>query len=51
MTPARKAMNERLLPVFRDKVTLTQSSLLGRNAAVLGAAALLLNDVKSRKQI
>ena len=50
MAPARKAMNEALLPVFRDKITLTQSHLLGRNAAVLGAAALLLNDVKSGKQ-
>ena len=45
--PAEKAMNERLLPVFRNKVKLEQSQLLGKNAAVLGAAALLLNDVKS----
>lgn len=50
MTPARKAMNQQLLPVFRDKITVLQSNLLGRNAAVLGAAALLLNDVKSGKQ-
>lgn len=46
--PAEKAMNERLLPIFRGKVKITQSRLLGKNAAVIGAAALLLNDVKRK---
>ena len=50
LTPAKKAMNERLLPVFRNKIKVEQSKLLGQNAAVLGAAALLLNDVNSAKQ-
>lgn len=44
IAPATVAMNESLLPVFRNKVKIEKSLLLGRNAAVLGAAALLLNQ-------
>jgi glucokinase len=40
--PARKSLEERLFPAFRDKVKLLPSKLEG-NTAVLGAAALIWN--------
>lgn len=39
---AKKAMEENLLPVFRNKVALLKSELINRNAAVLGSAAYIL---------
>ena len=38
--PTAKAMNDNLMPVFKGKVKLLQSSLIGANAAILGASAL-----------
>ena len=38
--PTAKAMNDNLMPVFKNKVKLLQSSLIGANAAILGASAL-----------
>lgn len=36
-------LNQNVLPVFRNKVAIMPSSLLNKNAAVLGSAALLFN--------
>lgn len=38
--PAKKAMEANLMPIFKGKVKLLQSSLIGANAAILGASAL-----------
>jgi glucokinase len=38
--PAKETMEEYLLPIFRNKVTIKLSGLLNENAAVLGASAL-----------
>lgn len=40
ITPAQKALDEAVLPIFRGKVKVMLSGLQGRNIAVLGAAAL-----------
>lgn len=39
--PAKKAMEENLLAVYKNKVKILQSELLEKNAAVLGAAAMV----------
>jgi len=39
--PAKKSMEEHLLPVYRGKIDIVPSALLDRNIAVLGAAALI----------
>jgi len=39
--PARKSMEEHLLPIFRGKIDIVPSALLKKNIAVLGAAALI----------
>jgi len=41
MAPVRKAMEENLLPIFRDKVKLLFSVLRESDAAILGASALV----------
>lgn len=41
ISPAKKAMEENLLGVFRNKVSIVQSSLPESDAALLGAAALI----------
>ncbi|HCT29652.1 MAG TPA: glucokinase [Bacteroidales bacterium] len=43
--PAKKYMEEYMFPVFRDKVKLLPSGLEGKNAAVLGAAALIWEEI------
>jgi glucokinase len=45
LEPARKAMEENLLVIFKGKVRLEMSALNSRNAAVLGAAALAWKEI------
>lgn len=44
--PTKKNMEENLLPVFRNKVSIQLSSLPDMNAGVLGAGALAWNEIK-----
>jgi glucokinase len=39
--PAKRSMEEHLLPIYRDKIDIVPSALLDKNIAVLGAAALI----------
>lgn len=39
--PAKKSMEEHLLPIYRGKIDIVPSALLKQNIAVLGAAALI----------
>lgn len=39
--PAKKSMEEHLLPIYKDKIEIVPSALLNKNIAVLGAAALI----------
>ena len=43
--PTKKYMDEYLLPIFRNKIKLMPSALQNKNIAVLGAAALIWNDL------
>jgi glucokinase len=45
LLPTKAYMEKYLLPVFRDKVKILPSGLPGGNAAVLGAAALIWNEI------
>lgn len=45
-SPTKKYMEEYLLNIFRNKVKLLPSALPGGNAAVLGAAALIWNELE-----
>ncbi|MBM2813739.1 MAG: glucokinase [Ignavibacteria bacterium] len=47
LLPIKKYMEEYLLPVFRGKVKLLQSELPENSAAILGAAALVFENLKS----
>lgn len=44
--PAKKYMEEFMFPIFRNKVKLLPSGLEGKNAAVLGAAALIWQEIE-----
>ncbi|HON52496.1 MAG TPA: ROK family protein [Bacteroidales bacterium] len=44
--PTKRAMEENLLPIFKNKITIAQSGLLNVNAAVLGASALAWNELE-----
>jgi len=44
--PTKRYMEEYMFPVFRDKVNLLTSCLEGKNAAVLGSAALIWQELK-----
>jgi glucokinase len=46
--PTRKYMDYYLLPVYRNKIKLLPSALQGKNIAVLGAGALIWNEVKQK---
>jgi len=46
INPTKKHMEANLFPVFRNKVKLLPSGLEGKNAAVLGAAALIWQKIK-----
>lgn len=39
--PAKKSMEEHLLPIYRNKIDILPSALLNKNIAVLGASALI----------
>ncbi|NBC84359.1 MAG: ROK family protein [Bacteroidetes bacterium] len=43
--PAKKYMEEHLIPAFKNKVQIMPSGLLDQNVAVLGASALAWNDI------
>ncbi len=45
-TPTKKYMEEYLLNIFRNKVRLLPSGLSQGNSAILGAAALIWNELK-----
>ena len=45
LKPTKKYMEENLLKIFKNKVKLEISGLMGKNAAVLGAAALIWNEL------
>lgn len=45
LEPAEKSMNENVINVFRNKVNLCVSSLQDKNAAILGASALIINEI------
>jgi glucokinase len=44
--PTKRAMEEALLPLFRGKVKIIPSGLTSGNAAVLGSAALIWNELE-----
>lgn len=44
--PAKKSMDENLMPIFRKKVKILKSELLDKNAAVLGSAAMLWAELE-----
>jgi glucokinase len=46
--PTKKYMEEYMLNIFKNKVKLIPSALPGGNAAVLGAAALIWNEIKKK---
>jgi glucokinase len=45
LKPTKKYMEENLLKIYKNKVKLEISGLMGKNAAVLGAAALIWNEL------
>ncbi len=46
LVPTKKYMEQNLMPIFKNKVKLEVSALMGKNAAVLGAAALIWKEIK-----
>ena len=46
--PVKKYMEEFMLPIFRNKVKLQPSALQHKNIAVLGAAALMWNEIHKK---
>lgn len=48
LKPVKKYMEEYMLNIFKNKVKLIPSSLPGGNAAVLGASALIWNELKEK---
>jgi glucokinase len=47
--PAKKSMEEHLLPIYRGKIDIVPSALLKKNIAVLGAAALIWKELEGQK--
>jgi len=45
LEPTKKAMEENLLPIFRNKVKIEISGLQDKNAAILGASALIWKEL------
>lgn len=43
--PTKLYMEQNLMPIYKNKVELLQSELMGKNAAVLGAAALIFQII------
>lgn len=50
IAPTKQSMEENLLPIFKNKITIAQSGLLNENAAVLGASALAWNEIEKQKK-
>ncbi|MDF1548313.1 MAG: ROK family protein [Bacteroidales bacterium] len=46
LKPTKKYMEENLLKIFKNKVKLEISGLMGKNAAVLGAAGLIWSEIE-----
>lgn len=46
INPTKKYLEKNLLNIFKNKVKIIPSTLIGKNAAVLGAAALIWNELK-----
>ncbi|MCX7798706.1 MAG: ROK family protein [Melioribacter sp.] len=46
--PTKRYLEENLLNVFKNKVKVLQSALIERNSAVLGAAALIWNEMENK---
>lgn len=46
LKPTKKYMEENLLKIFKNKVKLEISGLMGKNAAVLGAAGLIWSEIQ-----
>lgn len=49
--PTKRHMEEALLPIYRNKVSIRLSSLPDMNAGVMGAGALAWNEIEKRRQI
>jgi glucokinase len=49
--PTKKYLEESLLNIFKNKVKVIPSALPGGSAAVLGASALIWNELKNKSQI
>jgi glucokinase len=47
--PTKQSMEEHLFGIFKNKVKLLPSGLAGGNTAVLGASALIWNDLKKHE--
>ncbi len=47
--PVKKYLEDNLLNIFKNKVKVLSSELIGKNAAVLGAAVLIWNKIGSEK--
>lgn len=46
LKPTKKYMEEYLLKIYKNKIKLELSGLMGKNAAILGAAALIWKELK-----
>ena len=46
INPAKKSMEEYLLPIFKNKIKIQLSGLMDKNAAVLGASALAWKELE-----
>lgn len=51
LDPAKKCMEEHMLSVFKNGVDIIQSTLSDKNAAILGAAALVWNELEHKQEI
>ncbi len=51
IVPAKKYMEEYLFHVFKNKVKIIPSTLAAANSAVLGASALIWNDISNQKEL
>lgn len=51
MTPAKRAMEKNILPLWKGRVKLTFSSLDHENAPILGAAALAIKEIEKKSTV
>jgi len=47
--PTKRAMEENLLPIFRNKIKILPSALLDKNIAVMGSAALMWKELEKKE--